>query len=68
MRFEIQKLDGYTEVKWNGTVEDLEGFNVRVTDSQINNSNHFGRVENGYAVAGNRHSVAMISKALREIR
>lgn len=65
--YEIQKLDGLKIVAWNGTKEDLEGFNVRVIN--LNSENTFmGKVENGYAVASNWLAMTQITKALRGIK
>ena len=67
MRFLIEKYDGYTQAAWNGTIEDLEGFKVKVTNNQTAGT-YWGKVVNGKAVALNRHSVLMVRNALNQVR
>ena len=65
--YTIQKLEGLNKVDWNGTIEDLEGFNVTVF-KESSDETFRGKVVNGYAVALTGLAMSHIAKALKEIR
>ena len=67
MRFEIIKLVEDKQVAWNGTLEDLEGFKIRVYDGATSNTFN-GRVVNGKAVSNRRFDLLMVAKALIEFK
>lgn len=67
MNYSIEKYDGRNMVAWNGTVEDLNGFEVKVINKASNNS-FWGRVENGKARANKGFALNQIAKALNEIK